>query len=60
MPAPHTTRFGVRSDELLNFRFVVRSDELLTKYGRSATGAERLILTPRNMVSLIFFKLNDD
>ena len=33
IPAPHTTRFVVRSDELLH-----------SKYGRSATGAERPIL----------------
>ena len=33
IPAPHTTRFVVRSDELRN-----------SKYGRSATGAERPIL----------------
>ena len=35
IPAPYTTRFVVRSDELLN-----------SKYGRSATGAERPILIP--------------
>jgi len=34
-PATHITRFGVRADELLN-----------SKYGRSATGAERPILIP--------------
>ena len=33
--APHTTRFVVRSEELLN-----------SKYDRSATGAERPILIP--------------
>ena len=35
IPAPHITRFVVRSDELLNLR-----------YGRSAIGAERPILIP--------------
>ena len=34
-PAPHTTRFVVRSDELIN-----------SKYGLSAPGAERRTILP--------------
>ena len=37
IPAPHTTRFVVSSDELLN-----------SQYGRSATGVESPILIPSN------------
>ena len=41
IPAPHITRFVVRSDELLN-----------SKYGRSDIGAERPILIPSILLYL--------
>ena len=45
--APHTTRFAVRSDERLN-----------SKYGLSATGAERPILVPSNFIFSAFTRRN--
>ena len=39
IPAPHTTRFVVRSDELL-----------YSRYGRSTIGVERPILVPSNVI----------
>ena len=49
IPAPHTIRFVVRSDELLN-----------SKYGRSATGAERPILIPSTTVAQAFGSMSPE